>query len=353
MSFEPADPIETIQAAIDEWETPLVELDVFGTDQASEIAGLTNGFCQARLGSTIAGSLFYRTSIGVVHGLALEDGRRVVIKARPPPETNPDLPLGRSALESIARLMHWLADSGFPCPRPLLAPTPLGRGLATVEGMMEQGEYGDGLDPSCRQMIAKGLAQVFSLLQDAPGDHRHLVRRDLGNDLYPRPHNRLFDFEATAAGAAWIDDFACRARAADTLQAGPVLGHSDWRVEHLLFAGGRIVAAFDWDSVALRREVEIVAVAAYGFPMDWSGKGVHRYPTGDDIRAFIADYEEARGTPFDKAERASLFSNIVHTMAYGARCSHSLAPDTTEWPSNTNPYSLQTYGESLLREAGT
>ena len=351
MSQEPRDPIETIQASIDAWETPFVDLDIFGTDQAGAIARMMDDFCLARLGSAIARSLFYRTSIAAVHGVELEDGRRVVIKARPPPETNPDLTSGRRALESVTALMRFLADSGFPCPRPLLASAPLGRGLATVEEMIEGGDCGDGLDPPCRRLIADGLARALALLRRAPGDHRHLARRPLGKALYPKPHGRLFDFEATAAGAAWIDDFARRARAADTLEADPVLGHGDWRVEHLRFSEERIVAAFDWDSLALRREVETVAVAAHGFPLDWSGRGIHRQPTGDDIRAFIADYEAARGGPFAKAERASLFANIVYAMAYGARCTHALAPDTSDWPEDTNPYALRAHGEALLGEA--
>ena len=217
--------------------------------------------------------------------------------------------------------------------------------------MIEDGDLGDGLDPRCRRTIAEGLAQVLALLRNASGEYRYLTRSGLGKNLYPQPHSKLFDFEATAGGAEWIDDFARRARAADTFEAQPVPGHGDWRVEHLRFSHGRIVAAFDWDSLTLGREVEIVAAAAHGFPMDWTGKGIHRYPAGDDIRAFVADYEEARSRPFGKAERASLFVNIVYTMAYSARCTHSLAPDTTEWPENTDPHSLRAHGEALLREA--
>ena len=64
------------------------------------------------------------------------------------------------------------------------------------------------------------------------------------------------------------------------------------------------MAAFDWDSLILRREVEMAATAAQGFPMDWSEKGIRRYPTDDEIRAFVADVEEARNRPFGKSERA-------------------------------------------------
>lgn len=105
-------------------------MDVFGTDGATDIAKLTDKFCLAHLGSAVAGSLFYRMNIGTVSGIELADGRRVVIKARPPLQTNPRVPSGRRALEGVIAVMHELADSGFLCPRPLLSP--MGRGIATA-----------------------------------------------------------------------------------------------------------------------------------------------------------------------------------------------------------------------------
>ena len=95
--------------------------------------------------------------------------------------------MGRRALEGVTALMHVLADSGFPCPRPLLSPKPMGRSIATVEEMIENGDLGDRLDPRCRRMIAKGLAQVLALLREAPGDYRCLARSSLGKNLYPQP----------------------------------------------------------------------------------------------------------------------------------------------------------------------
>lgn len=158
-----------------------------------------------------------------MRGIELKDGRRAVIKARPPLQTNPAIPLGRRALEGVIAVMYELADSGFPCPRTLLSPRPMGRGGATVEEMIEDGGRGDGLDPRCQRMIAEGLAQVLALLRDASDEYGYLAWSSLGKSLYPEPHSKLFDFEATAGGAEWIDDFARRARAANSFEAQPVL----------------------------------------------------------------------------------------------------------------------------------
>ncbi len=48
------------------------------------------------------------------------------------------------------------------------------------------------------------------------------------DELWPPPHNALFDFEATAAGAEWIDGIAAYAKdLVDEFQAPVVVGHAD------------------------------------------------------------------------------------------------------------------------------
>jgi hypothetical protein len=130
-----------------------------------------------------------------------------------------------------------------------------------------------------------------------------------------------------------------------------VLGHADWRVEHLRFQAGQIVATYDWDSLAFRPETELVGGSAHGFTADWSLPDVRRIPTGNDIRAYITDYEQGRGRAFSKRERQSAFASCAYSIAYGARCMHSLEPEKIEWEENTWPYLLRMEGETLLAEA--
>jgi hypothetical protein len=347
------DSVEIIRKEIESWDSPFVELDCFGTSNAEHIATIVNEFCQAHLGSNIRGYFFYRASVGSAHGIQLEDGRNVVIKARPPPETNPHLSFDRKSLETIGAVMTWLADRSYPCPKLFLGPTLLARGLATVEEFLDHGERGNGFEPACRKIIAAGLAELIKLLRSFNGDVSCLKHFQRGNSLYPQPHSKLFDFVNTAKGAEWIDTFARRARQAETHEGTPVLGHADWRVEHLRFEDGRIVATYDWDSLVFRPETELVGLSAHGFTADWSLEGVRRIPTADDIRAYVADYEEARGRPFSKRERQSLVAHCVYFIAYGARCTHSLEPNRTEWEENTWLYLLRTEGEALLREANS
>lgn len=349
----PRDPVETIRTEIQTWDSPFVELDCFGTDNAERIAVLVTEFCRAQLGSGIRGYYFYRASIGSTHAVQLEDGRDLVIKVRPPAETNPDLSFDRGSLGVICAVLAWLADRHYPCPNILLGATPLARGLATVEEFLDRGQRGNGFQPACRKLMAAGLAELIERLRSFKGDvsglkHFHFQR---GDSLYPQPHSRLFDFEKTAKGAEWIDEFARRARQVAPSEEPPVLGHADWRVEHLRFADGRIVAAYDWDSLAFWPETELVATSAYAFTADWTLENIRRIPTADDIRAYVADYEQARGPAFSKHERRSLFAQCVYSIAYGARCAHSLEPDKRDWQEDTWPYLLRHEGDALLRHA--
>jgi hypothetical protein len=43
------------------------------------------------------------------------------------------------------------------------------------------------------------------------------------------------------------------------------------------------------------------------------------------VRAFVADYEAARGRPFTPPERVAARTAYVFCTAYGARCEHVLA----------------------------
>ncbi|MCU0687336.1 MAG: hypothetical protein MUF34_34675 [Polyangiaceae bacterium] len=119
--------------------------------------------------------------------------------------------------------------------------------------------------------------------------------------LWPTPYSKLFDFDATARGAEWIDDVAAAARA--VAPAGAiVIGHADWRAEHVRFRGDTVAVAYDWDSLARDRETALVGSCAHAFPANWAREGRTQAPTLDEARAFVADYEAARGQPFGRDE---------------------------------------------------
>jgi hypothetical protein len=167
-------------------------------------------------------------------------------------------------------------------------------------------------------------------------------------ELWPQPHDRRFDFTRTADGAGWIDELAAQARVRLGAGCGElVVAHCDWRAEHVRFEGEEIVATYDWQSLALTRESELVGATAHAFTADWGIPQTRRLPTLDEARAFVADYEAARGAPFSPAEQETIDAAWVYATAYGARCEHSDARRGLAWADTDG--GEDSYRDLLLR----
>jgi hypothetical protein len=166
--------------------------------------------------------------------------------------------------------------------------------------------------------------------------------------LWPTPHSRIFDFEATAVKSAWIDSYAARAKRQilDNNTGVDVIGHTDWSVKHFRFVGEKVGVIYDWDSLALDKEPIIVGDAARGFTMTWHLE-VPLAPTPDEARAFVTEYEAARGTPFSKVERTLLSAAATYAIAYSARCENCLFDDS-EYPLGSYRELLAHHGETFL-----
>jgi hypothetical protein len=342
-----------IQDLIGDWGDPSVERVVYGTTDPAQVAALADAFCREHLGTGIAAPLFYRAHVGSVFGVQLEDGRRLVVKVH-----QPDSP--PSYLAAVQLVQRHLADQGFPCPRPLLEPTPLARGHATVEAYLADGEYQNPHEPAVRRALAQALARQIDLARgfvDLPGLRDAMRSRPLPPDvLWPTPHNAMFDFQKTAAGAEWIDEIAWRAkRIKETEPTGlVVLGHSDWSAKHFRFRGGEICAVYDWDSLRVDLEPEIIGGAAHGFTMvfdtPWEGR-VAVAPSYQEVLAFITEYEAARGAPFTPAERRLARAACAYSIAYSSRCAQAVDPrpgQADDFPPGTFRESLAQFGERLL-----
>jgi hypothetical protein len=136
----------------------------------------------------------------------------------------------------------------------------------------------------------------------------------------------LFDFEATARGAEWIDALARDALGVLSHSVGKiVVGHGDWSAHNLRMQDDQVCAVFDWDSLASDQETNIVGGAAAHFPFD--DVRTDWVPTPDDVRGFVSDYETARAQPFSAEERRAIGAAVQYGLAYTARCEHAIDPD--------------------------
>jgi len=329
-----------------EWEPspPFVELAIFDSGDAVLIARAIDAFCAEHFGARVARGIFYQSSIGSVAGVELADRRRLVIKAHQPDRT-------LHFLTEIVRVQSHLADTGLFAPKIVAGPLPIGRGHAIVENFIEIGVTADAHRPEIRRALAHGLRSIVARCASLVPSTRlgpGLLAPLPATQLWPKPHSRLFDFEATARGAEWIDEIAARARRSMAPAGERVICHADWRQEHTRFVGEKLVAAFDWDSLCCDLEPAVLGCVAHAFCADWSRETPRQAPTPEEALAFISDYEEARGTAFSLEERRLSHASLVYACAYTARCSHAPGLDrrATE---GTFQHLLWSHGADLLK----
>src|SRR5262245_35310508 len=316
-----------VDAHLREWEParPFVELAIFDSDDALIIAQAIDAFCLRHLGAHVVRGLFYQSSIGSVAGVALADGRRLVIKTHQPERSV-------LLLAEIVRIQRYLAERGVFAAEILTGPSSLGHGHALVEPFVDIGATADAHRPEIRAALAAGLRTIITTCEPLVG--ATTLERGLlagpNAPLWPTPHSKLFDFEASARGAEWIDEVASLARQRMVPAGVRVIGHGDWRAEHVRFIGDKPVAAFDWDSLCCQLEPELLGTVAHGFCADWSRSDRRQAPTMEEARSFVGDYETARGSAFSASERRLLGASFAYACAYTARCGHALGGDERE-----------------------
>ena len=126
---------------------------VFDTADPVVIAERIEGFVASRL-AAVDQALFYTVGVGIVAGLALVDGSRIVVKVH---RWNVTV----ERLRAVQRLQNHQLEAGLPAPRPLVAPEPLGHGIATAKELIV-GRSADTRDASVRRTIARGLSDFIT-----------------------------------------------------------------------------------------------------------------------------------------------------------------------------------------------
>jgi Ser/Thr protein kinase RdoA (MazF antagonist) len=268
-------------------------------------------WCRERLGAEPAAVLFRAGYLSEVTGLRLADGRGVVLKARPP----------SARLAGCVAVQAALAAAGFPCPRPLAGPAPLGALAATAEELVAGGHLlPPGPDAAGR--FAGLLAELVRLAPDpadlptlapspawAAWDHRH-------PGLWPPPDDRDGDLNEHP-GPAWLDRVGAgvRARLAG-LRLRRVVGHADWESQNLRWDGGRPLVVHDWDSAVAQPEAVVAGLAAAVWP---AAGGSGQAATVEQTEQFLDAYEQARGRPWTAAERQACWAAGLWVRAFNAK----------------------------------
>jgi hypothetical protein len=197
--------------------------------------------------------------------------------------------------------------------------------------------------------MARALARMIELSAEV-SDVEELSRGwklPPAQGLWPIPHNALFDFEATAAGAEWIDEIAGKARKIlDNSPGRMVVGHADWSAKHFRFKDGKVGVIYDWDSLRLDKETNLVGHTATHFPYT-EYFDVPRRASPQEARLFVEEYEIARAKPFSERERIAVSAAAVYGLAYTARCEHAIDPGGKNLRGSFRE-ALARYGEEYL-----
>lgn len=317
--------ISPVESAVADDRGATILGSIFGAADAHAVVEQLDRFCRAEAGSAIRHVLSCELSVGAAFGLELRDGARIAVKLH-------DGDRAHDYLQAVREVQAALAADGFPCPRPVGELRPLGAALAAAEEHVD-GELADGHDPHVRGVMARSFHALVRTATRCPAGERLPV--GLGparGSMWPPAPNSEIAFTATCPEAAEIDAVGMAARrvldgAAD---APLVVGHCDWSVKNLRFRGGELSAAYDWDSLYRAREETFVGVAAATFPATWY-LDVVRAPSPDEARAFVADYDAARATPFTEDELAQVAAACTYWIAYNARCELALDPAGLEF----------------------
>jgi hypothetical protein len=83
-----------------------------------------------------------------------------------------------------------------------------------------------------------------------------------------------------------------------------------------------VAVVYDWDSLSVARETDVVGMAAAIFSATWDLDVVPRFPTRDEMMAFVAEYEHAALHRFSEREWESIGAAATYMLAYVARCEH-------------------------------
>jgi hypothetical protein len=308
--------VDAVDTQLRRYPSSPVLQELLGTADADAIRALVEEWAGAPVDI-----FFVAVSVGAVFGVCFSDGTRAALKVHAE-HVHPRY------LDDVQALQAHLADAGFPAPRPLGR-----RGRATLDEWRDEGRFRDAHEPPVRQAMAATLARLVGLATASGIRPRGGSLPAAVDGLWPRPHNALFDFAATAHGAERIDEIAAAAKPLRDVPGAEAVGLPDFAAKHVRFDEDlHPTAVYDWD-VKTEAEHSIVGTAAASYLYtEELDRPVELWPTADETLAFLDDYEAARGAPFAPAERRAAQAAAVYMAAYAARCLHALGQPPADLP---------------------
>lgn len=297
----------------------LLARTILSSDDPEMIASRIEELVATGLDATVSGCALFTQSVGAVFALELGDGQRAVLKAHAVGDDGART-LSFDDLRAVYAAQARLAEV-VPCARVLVPPRRWQGGAVAFMSFVDVPLADDPHLRATSRAMATGLAEIGARLDrlSLPLPTSTLP----SHEVFPTPHNALFDF--STPGGGWIDERARESRAVLDRAERLIPLHTDFSAANVLTRGGRLAAVFDMDSVAVTDEMRCLARTAVHFT--YRGDPPWRWPSRDEARGFVADYLSARGRSLTRDEAVRLDAAAIYAMAYTARCEHSLSPD--------------------------
>ena len=266
-------------------------------------------WCQSRLRSRIAETLFASGHLSFVRGVTLADGRGVVIKVRP----------WQDRLRGCVAAQRHLALAGYPCPAPIGSLDQVGEWAVNAEALVAGGEQrnpdlgAEAYAALLRQLVttAPDVDTIPSLLPPPPWSAWDHAAVATWPELDDRGVNlNLFE------GPQWLDDAALRVRKALAKYEAPLrVGHCDWESQNIRWNGDIPLVVHDWDSVIAQPEATIVGLASAVWAAQGEDGGAASVAQTED---FIGSYERECGG-WSEHDRAAAWSAGLWVRLFNAK----------------------------------
>ena len=282
-----------------------------GARSNEEVARWVDELTEAELGVQASGALFAKKSVAAVFAIVLESGEPAILKLF-------NRSFKYSELVAIHGCLAVAGAHGFPVPRQRSKIFDAGDGVFGAFYGYLDGAHRDAHEPPVRRELARSLAELNGLLAPldttdlplAPGQHE---------SLWP-PAQRIWELsELSDEDTRFIDAHASAAQLVLKKSKLPRLAtHLDWGAKNIRFRDDTVCAVYDSDSLHAASEAECVGRAAAQFTAQWDIPALLT-PTAEEARAFVEEYQSARGRKFSRAERAVAAAAARYLVAQVAR----------------------------------
>lgn len=269
-------------------------------------------WCRRELGARPIELLLAASVMSDVRALRLEDGREMVIKARPDPT-------GR--VSTCLAVQRAVAEAGLPCARPLTE----GRRAGELTVHAEEWRPGGEIDRSTDAVAAERSARLYAAVtavtsrrrDPAPLPAPEWVRWDHDGPGHwpPNPHHDQRPGAASLRGDLVAIAARTRTRLLAAASMPHVLGHADWEAQNLRWAGSTPFLVHDWDSTAWLPEAALVGAASGAFA---SAETPTLAPL-ESSSAFLEAYQDARGAAFTREEAEVAWAASLWPALHNAR----------------------------------